>query len=82
MVKTIYIDVPDEIEEMLKNDPKLKESLQKDLIKKLAYNEIEKGDISPTLLDLSVGEEEVTLENEEEIVENLRNKAMKRLDDN
>ena len=83
MTKTITIDVPDEVEEIIKKNPKLKNMFKKDLIKRIAYSEMEKGSISLHLLDLVVGGVDTTvkaMEDELEILKTLRNRARKRVD--
>jgi len=81
MTKTITIDVPDEIEEILKKNPGLRDMLRGEFVKKIAYSEMEKGRISSHLLDLVIGEEDTVkaLEDESEILKRLREKAKERV---
>ncbi len=80
MGKVIQIEVPEEVVEVLERNPKLKETITKEIINKISYEEMQKGKISKDLLNLLVGEKDVVFEDEEEILKELREKAKSRVE--
>ena len=79
MPKQIVIEVPDEVEKLIKENPKLKELITREVVNRIAYAKMVEGSISKELLNIVAEVEDVHLKDEEKILEMLRNKAKERV---
>jgi hypothetical protein len=79
MPKQIVIEVPDEVEKLIKENPKLKELITHEVVNRIAYAKMVEGSISKELLNIVAEVEDVHLKDEEKILEMLRNKAKERV---
>jgi len=79
MGKVIQIEVPEEVVKVLEENPKLKETITREIINKVYYEKMVKGKISRELLNTLVGERDIILEDEEKILKELRKKSKERI---
>ncbi len=79
MGRVIQIEVPEEVIKILEENPKLKEIITREIINKVYYEKMTKGEISRELLNALVGEKDIILEDEEKILKELRIKSKERI---
>jgi hypothetical protein len=79
MPKIIQIEVPEEFAEIIEKNSELKNKFVSKVVESIAKEFIEKGKIAKQILDYLAKEEDVILENEEEILKEIKKKERERV---
>ncbi|WP_456371174.1 hypothetical protein [Geoglobus sp.] len=79
MPKQIMIEVPDELEELIRKNPEIKERITAELIAKMTFDEMISGSVSKDLLNMLASSEDVDLEDELKKLKEIRNRARERI---
>ncbi len=77
MSDQVVMEVPHEIEKLIREDSRFKKLLTSELVNRIAYIKTLERSIFRELLNIVVGTEDVHLKNEGEILEMLRTKIKK-----
>jgi hypothetical protein len=80
MGKIIQIEVPEEVAKFIEKNARLKEKIVKKIIEETVYDKmIKEGKVSKEVINFLVQEEDVSLEDEEEILREIKKKERERV---
>ena len=80
MGKVIQIEVPENVAKFIEKNTRLKEEIVKKIVEETIYEKIIKeGKVSKEIINFLVQEEDVLLENEDEILRNIKKKERERV---
>jgi hypothetical protein len=79
MGKIIQIEVPEEVAKFIEKNARLKEKIVKKIIEEIIYDKmIKEGKVSKDVINFLVQEEDVSLEDEEGILREIKKKERER----
>ena len=80
MGKIIQIEVPEEVAKFIEKNARLKEKIVKKIIEEIIYDKmIKEGKVSKDVINFLVQEEDVSLEDEEGILREIKKKERERV---